>query len=160
MKKVSICAFVLALFFVIQSVPAQTVVRLGDLPKSDYSINIFQVFGFHEGYEGYKLTYIDNKSDPQYLYLPIQLRDKFRIYKPQTATGAEHFLIIWKKGETIERVEWFMPKAIDYDLPNYVVKPFGEEDKVVFEKIVASGELILEAEISTVEPEIRAPGGE
>ena len=157
MKKVSICAFVLALFFVIQSAPAQTVVRLGDLPKSDYSISIFQVFGFHEGY---KLTYIDNKSDPQYLYLPIQMRDKYRIYKPQTATGAEHFLIIWKKGETIERVEWFMPKAIDYDLPNYVVKPFGEEDKVVFEKIVASGELILEAEISTVEPEIRAPGGE
>ena len=160
MKKVSICAFALALFFVIQFAHAQTVVRLGDLPKSDYSINIYQVFGFHEGYEGFKLTYIDNKNDPQHLYLPIELRDKYRIYKPQSATGEQNFLIIWKKGETIERVEWFMPRAINYDLPNYVIKPFGEEDKEVFEKIVASGELVLEAEISTAEPQIRAPGGE
>lgn len=160
MKKVYICAFVLVLFFAIHIAGAQTIVRLGDLPKSDYSINIYQVFGFHEGYEGYKLTYRDNQNEPQHLYLPIELRDKYRIYKPQSATGEQHFLIVWKKGEYIKRVEWFMPKAINYDLPNYVVKPFNDDDKAVFEKVVASGELTLDAEISTSEPQIRAPGGE
>ncbi|MCK4924154.1 MAG: hypothetical protein KAS61_04220 [Spirochaetes bacterium] len=160
MKKVYICAFVLVLFFAIHIAGAQTIVRLGDLPKSDYSINIYQVFGFHEGYEGYKLTYRDNQNEPQHLYLPIELRDKYRIYKPQSATGEQHFLIVWKKGEYIKRVEWFMPKAINYDLPNYVVKPFNDNDKAVFEKVVASGELTLDAEISTSEPQIRAPGGE
>ncbi len=160
MKKVYICAFVLVLFFAIHIAGAQTIVRLGDLPKSDYSINIYQVFGFHEGYEGYKLTYRDNQNEPQHLYLPIELRDKYRIYKPQSATGEQHFLIVWKKGDYIKRVEWFMPKAINYDLPNYVVKPFNDNDKAVFEKVVASGELTLDAEISTSEPQIRAPGGE
>lgn len=160
MKKVYICAFVLVLFFAIHIAGAQTIVRLGDLPKSDYSINIYQVFGFHEGYEGYKLTYRDNQNEPQHLYLPIELRDKYRIYKPQSATGEQNFLIVWKKGEYIKRVEWFMPKAINYDLPNYVVKPFNDDDKAVFEKVVASGELTLDAEISTSEPQIRAPGGE
>ncbi len=160
MKKVYICAFVLVLFFAIHIAGAQTIVRLGDLPKSDYSINIYQVFGFHEGYEGYKLTYRDNQNEPQHLYLPIELRDKYRIYKPQSATGEQNFLIVWKKGEYIKRVEWFMPKAINYDLPNYVVKPFNDNDKAVFEKVVASGELTLDAEISTSEPQIRAPGGE
>ena len=160
MKKVYICGFVLVLFFAIHIAGAQTIVRLGDLPKSDYSINIYQVFGFHEGYEGYKLTYRDNQNEPQHLYLPIELRDKYRIYKPQSATGEQNFLIVWKKGEYIKRVEWFMPKAINYDLPNYVVKPFNDNDKAVFEKVVASGELTLDAEISTSEPQIRAPGGE
>jgi len=159
MKKVYICVFVLVLFFAIQIACAQTIVRLGDLPKSDYSVNIYQVFGFHEGYEGYKLTYIDNHYEPQHLYLPIELRDKYRIYKPRTATGEQHFLIVWKKGEDIERVEWFMPKAINYDLPNYVVKPFNDNDKAVFEKVVESGELTLDVEISTAEPQIRAPSG-
>ena len=64
-----------------------------------------------------------------------------------------------KKGEDIERVEWFMPKAINYDLPNYVVKPFNDNDKAVFEKVVESGELTLDVEIRTTEPQIRAPGG-
>jgi hypothetical protein len=158
MKKVYIGAFVLALLFTVSIASAQTIVRLGDLPKSDYSVNIFQVFGFHEGYEGYKLTYIDNQHEPQHLYLPIELRSKYRIYKPQTATGSQHFVIVWKRGEQIERVEWFMPRAINYDLPNYVIRPFGDNDKAVFEKIVESGELTLDREISTTEPEIRAPG--
>jgi hypothetical protein len=160
MKKVYLCAFALALFFVVTTAGAQTIVRLGDLPKSDYSVNIYQVFGFHEGYEGFKLTYIDNQHEPQHLYLPIELRSKYRIYKPQSATGSQNFVIVWKKGDQIERVEWFMPKAINYDLPNYVVKPFNDDDVAVFERIVDSGELTLQAEISTAEPEIRAPGGE
>ncbi len=160
MKKVYICAFALALFFVVTTAGAQTIVRLGDLPKSDYSINIFQVFGFHEGYEGYKLTYIDTQHEPQHLYLPIELRRKYRIYKPQLASGSQHFVIVWKKGEQIERVEWFMPRAINYDLPNYVIKPFNDDDKAVFRRVVESGELTLDVEISTVEPQIRAPGGD
>jgi len=160
MKKVCVTgAIVLALFCVLQVAGAQTIVRLGDLPVSDYSINIYQVFGFHEGYEGIKITYINNTNDPQHLYLPIELRDKYRIYRPQAASGDQNFLIVWKKGDTIERVEWFMPRVIDYDLPNYVIKPFGEEDKAVFDKIVKSGELTLDVEVITTEPQIRAPGG-
>jgi len=158
MKKVYICAFALVLLFAASAASAQTIVRLGDLPKSDYSVNIYQVFGFHEGYEGYKLTYIDNQHEPQHLYLPIELRSKYRIYKPQTATGNQNFVIVWKKGDQIERVEWFMPKAVNYDLPNYVIKPFGDSDKAVFEMIVDSGELTLDVEMSTAEPQIRAPG--
>lgn len=158
MKKVYICAFALALLFVVSAASAQTIVRLGDLPKSDYSVNIYQVFGFHEGYEGYKLTYIDNQHEPQHLYLPIELRRKYRIYKPQTATGNQNFVIVWKKGDQIERVEWFMPRAVNYDLPNYVIKPFGDSDKAVFERIVDGGELTLDVEMSTAEPQIRAPG--
>ena len=159
MKKVYVCAFALALLFVVSTASAQSIVRLGDLPKSDYSVNIYQVFGFHEGYEGYKLTYIDNQHEPQHLYLPIELRSKYRIYKPQSATGSQHFVIVWKMGEQIERVEWFMPRAINYDLPNYVIRPFGDSDKAVFEKIVESGELTLDIEVSTADPQIRAPGG-
>ena len=158
MKKVYIGAFALVLLFVVSAVSAQTIVRLGDLPKSDYSVNIYQVFGFHEGYEGYKLTYIDNQNEPQHLYLPIELRSKYRIYKPQTATGNQNFIIVWKKGDQIERVEWFMPRAVNYDLPNYVIKPFGDNDKAVFERIVDGGELTLDVEMSTAEPQIRAPG--
>jgi len=109
--------------------------------------------------EGIKITYINNTNDPQHLYLPIELRDKYRIYRPQAASGDQNFLIVWKKGDTIERVEWFMPRVIDYDLPNYVIKPFGEEDKAVFDKIVKSGELTLDVEVITTEPQIRAPGG-
>lgn len=159
MKKVLICACIIALFFVVHLAAAQTIVKLGDLPKSDYAINIYQVYGFHEGYEGYKLTYIDNKNEPQHLYLPIELRDKYRIYKPQGGTGSQNFVIVWKKGETLERIEWFMPKVINYDLPNFVIKPFGEKDKNIFEQIVASGELVLGTELATMAPTIRAPGG-
>jgi hypothetical protein len=65
---------------------------------------------------------------------------------------------VWKKGDQIERVEWFMPRAVNYDLPNYVIKPFGDSDKAVFDRIVDSGELTLDVEISTAEPQIRAPG--
>ena len=160
MKKVCIIGVVvLLLLAILQIAGAQTVVRLGDIPKSDYSINIFRVYGFHEGYEGFKLTYLDFTNEPQHLYLPIELRDKYRIYRPQAASTDQNFIIVWKKGETLERVEWFMPRIIDYDLPNYVVKPFGEEDKAVFDKIAQRGELTLQIELGTTEPEIRAPGG-
>jgi hypothetical protein len=158
MKKGLVFLFVVLVFFTTQITAAQTVVRLGDLPKSDLSINVYQVFGFHEGYEGYKLTYIDTNNEPQYLYLPVELRDSYRIYKPQAATGEQNFVIIWKRGETLERVEWFMPRAIDYDLPNFVVKPFNDEDKDIFQQIADSGELILGTEV-TGAPVIRAPGG-
>jgi hypothetical protein len=160
MKKVftGISAAALVLLFVLNTAGAQTVVKLGDLPKAEYSINIYQVFGFHEGYEGYKITYVDNTNEPQYLYLPIELRDKYRIYKPQ-ASGEQNFLIIWKRGEAIERVEWFMPRYVNYDLPHFVIKPFGDDDKAVFEQIVSGGEITLDAQVSTGEPQIRAPGG-
>jgi hypothetical protein len=159
MKKVYLGLTVLVLIFIIHVAFAQTVVRLGDLPKSDYSVNIYQVFGFHEGYEGYKITYADNQNDPKHLYLPIEMREKYRIYKPKSASGAQNFLIIWKKGENVERVEWFMPRAINYDLPNFVIKPFGERDREVFEEIVRTGEIVIDTEVTTTEPQIRAPGG-
>jgi hypothetical protein len=160
MKKVCITGvIVLLLLAVLQIAGAQTVVRLGDLPKADYSINVYQVFGFHEGYEGYKLTYFDMNNEPQHLYLPIELRDRYRIYRPKSASGDQNFIIIWKKGETLERIEWFMPRYINYDLPNFVIKPFGQEDKAVFDRIVGTGELMLGIEVGATEPEIRVPGG-
>ncbi len=137
----------------------QTVVRLGDLPKSEYTINIYQVYGFQEGYEGYKVIYVDSQNQPKYLYLPVELHKNYRIFKPQENTNSMHFVIIWKKGERIERVEWYMPRAINYDLPNFVVSPFEEKDKIVFQKIVQSGELMLGVEVGGIAPVIKAPGG-
>jgi hypothetical protein len=137
----------------------QTMKKLGDLPKSDYSISIYQVFGFHQGPEGYKLTYIDTNNEPRHLYLPYALRSSYRIYKPEQVVGDQSFLIIWRMGDHLERVEWFMPRSINFLLPNYVVGDFGEKDQEVFKRIVDRGELVMEVEATGTEPEIRAPGG-
>ena len=63
MKRVVILSFSL-LFFLIGAglASAQTIVRLGDLPKSEYVVSIYQIVGFQEGFEGYRLTYIDEKN--------------------------------------------------------------------------------------------------
>ncbi len=160
MKKiVFIICIIASLVFTGQLVSAQTIVEIGDLPKSEYSINVYQVFGFQEGYEGYKAVYIDSNNKPQYLYLPTEMRANYRIYKPELSTGQQNFIIIWKKGDRVERVEWFMPKVINYDLPNFSIKPFGEKDKEVFKNIVESGELVT-GEASGAKPQIGAPGGQ
>lgn len=159
MKKFLFISIMIFTLFIIQIVYGQTVVRLGDLPKSEYSINVYQVYGFQEGYEGYKITYIDCNNQPQYLYLPVELHKNYRIYKPQENTNSMNFIILWKKGDKIERVEWYMPRAINYDLPNYVVRPFEEKDKLVFKKIIDSGELMLGVQLGAMPPVIKAPGG-
>jgi hypothetical protein len=160
MKRILFIICIFSLVLVGQLLSAQTIVEIGDLPKSEYSINVYQVYGFQEGYEGYKLVYIDNNNKPQPLYLPAALRENYRIYKPDFSSGALNFVIIWKKGDRVERIEWFMPKAINYDLPNFSIKPFGEKDREVFTKIVESGELVLGGEISGAKPQITAPGGQ
>jgi len=159
MKKIIFFICIFSLAFTVQLISAQTIVKIGDLPKSEYSINVYQVFGFQEGYEGYKVVYIDNNNKPQYLYLPVEMRENYRIYKPEISTGQQNFIIIWKKGGRVERVEWFMPRAINYELPNFSIKPFGEQDKDVFKAIVDSGQLVL-GEISGAKPQITAPGGQ
>jgi len=160
MRKGAYFALLFIFLFTAQLIFAQTIVPLGDLPRSEYAINVYQVYGFQEGYEGYKIIYLDTNSQPQYLYLPAELRSNYRIYKPELSTHDQNFLIIWKKGDRVERIEWFMPRAINYDLPNFVIKPFGEKDKDIFQKIVDSGELVLGIETAVTAPEIRAPGGE
>ncbi len=159
MKKIVFIICTASLLLAGQLISAQTIVRIGDLPKSEYVINVYQVFGFQEGYEGYKVVYIDDSNRPQHLYLPVEMRDSYKIYKPEVSTAQQNFIIIWKKGNRVERVEWFMPKAINYDLPNFSIQPFGEQDKEVFKKIVESGELVL-GEISGAKPQIGAPGGQ
>ncbi len=160
MKKIVFIICIASLVFTAQLISAQTIVEIGDLPKSEYSINVYQVFGFQEGYEGYKILYIDNNSKPQYLFLPAEMRANYKIYKPEFSSGQTNFIIIWNKGDRVERVEWFMPKAVNYDLPNFSIKPFGEKDKEVFAKIIENGELVLGGEVSGAKPEITAPGGQ
>lgn len=155
-----LCLIALLLF--IGTVPAglaQTTVELGELPKSEYVITIYQVYGFHEGPEGFKITYLDTNNEPKNLFLPIEMRSSYRILRPQFATAAQNFLIVWKKGEKVERVEWFMPTVVDYHLPNFINGPFNEEDRRMFRQIVQSGELTLEAGAAGIEPIITAPGG-
>jgi len=159
MKKIIFFICIVSLVFTVQLISAQTIVKIKDLPKSEYTINVYQVFGFQEGYEGYKVVYVDNNNKPQYLYLPVEMRENYRIYKPEISTGQQNFIIIWKKGGRVERVEWFMPRAINYELPNFSIKPFGEQDKDVFKAIVDSGQLVL-GEISGAKPQITAPGGQ
>jgi hypothetical protein len=159
MKRVSILFIVLLFLVSAQALMAQQIVRLGDLPLSDFSIEIYQVVGFQEGVEGYRLTYTDQKNEPNYLYLPAGLRDKYEIYKPTLNTYAQNFLILWRKGGSIERIQWYMPTAINYRLPYFAVKEFADQDKKIFEKIVQSGELVLGTDIGGLAPEIRAPGG-
>jgi len=160
MKKTLPILFAALFLLSIHGVFAQATARIGDLPKSEYSIIIYQVFGFHEGPEGFKVTYIDQKNEPKHLFLPAELRSKYRVYRPLDSSGEQNFLIVWKIGEKIERLEWFMPPTINYKLPNYVHKQFGDEDKAVFQKVVETGELTLNPEVLGGAPEIKAPGSE
>lgn len=138
---------------------AQTFKELGDMPRSEYVINIYQVYGFHEGPEGYKLVYLDTSNEPKLLYLPRALRGSYRLLRPQFTTFDQNFLIVWKRGDTLERVEWYMPKVVDYELPQFVSGEFSDQDRQVFDQIVRSGELTLEVEVTGTEPIITAPGG-
>jgi len=138
---------------------AQQVVRLGDLPKSDTTIQIYHVVGFQEGPEGYRLVYVDQKNEPNYLYLPAELRDKYRIYRPQLNTYQQNFVILWSSSGNIDWVEWYMPTVIDYKLPYYEVKEYGNKDKEIFQAIIERGEIVLGTDIGGLAPQIRAPGG-
>ncbi len=153
--------FLIVLFLIIFAgiTYAQRIVRIGDLPKSESVINVYQVYGFQENSEGYKITYIDNQNKPQHLYIPAELLDKVRIYSPQNNTYSSNFLIIWKQGDRLTKVEWYKPLAIDYKLPNYSLAPYPEKDKEIFRAIVNSGDLVLGTEIVGTAPTIRAPGG-
>lgn len=159
MKRVLIFFIILILIIGAGITYAQRVVRLGDLPKSESTINVYHVYGFQEAYEGYKIIYIGNNNEPQYLYLPAELLDKVRIYCPQANTYNQNFLVIWKHGDSVTKVEWYKPLAIDYRLPNYSLQPFSEKDKEIFSAIVDNGELVLGTEVGGIEPTIRAPGG-
>lgn len=163
MKRVSLRAlvFIVALASLGSSHPgfAQTFKELGDMPRSEYVINIYQVYGFQEGPEGFKIVYMDTNNDPKLLYLPRALRSSYRLLRPQFTTFDQNFLIVWKKGNRLERVEWYMPKVVNYELPQFVSGDFSEEDRRVFDRIVQSGELTLEVEAAGAEPVITAPGG-
>jgi hypothetical protein len=160
MKRTILLSFTLLFFLICVSLgSAQTIVRLGDLPKSEYIVSIYQVVGFQEGVVGYRLTYIDEKNEVNYLYLPSEMRDKFEVYKPRLNTLGQNFVILWRKGGTIERIQWYMPEAINYKLPQYATKEFGEKDKEIFRAIVDKGEFVLGADLGGLAPEIRAPGG-
>ncbi|MFW6181481.1 MAG: hypothetical protein ACOC8N_07005 [Spirochaetota bacterium] len=152
-----VCVAVMAVLATAGS--AQTIKQLGDLPRSEYVLNIYQVHGFHEGPEGFKLVYLDTNNEPKLLYLPRALRGSYKLLRPQFTTFDQNFLIIWKKGETLERVEWYMPKVVDYELPQFVSGAFSEEDRQVFDQVARSGELTLEVEVTGLEPVITAPGG-
>ena len=134
MKRVLLFIIVLILIICAGVTYAQRVVRLGDLPKSDSVINVYQVFGFQEGAEGYKITYIDNKSEPQYLYIPVEMIDQVRIFTPQNNTYSMNFIIIWRQDNRLTKVEWYKPSAINYRLPNYSLAPFPEKDKEILRK--------------------------
>ncbi len=155
-----IITFLVMLFILTAGVVfSQHVVKLGDLPKSDFTINIFQVIGFQSNKEGYKLVYLDNNYEIKYLYLPKQLEGKYRIYRPQYNTHNQNFIVVWQKDGKIKRVEWFLPQKINYKLPNYSTEAFSEEDKKKFEIVARSGELMFSEQIGTTAPTIKAPGG-
>jgi hypothetical protein len=126
---------------------AQHVKRIGDIPKSDVSVNVYQIYGFQENKEGYKIVYVGTNNEPSYLYIPVELLDKVKVYKPQQNTYSQNFLIIWKSSNRVTRVEWYTPLVIDY------------KDKEIFKAIVRGGELILGTDVGGT-AEIRAPGGE
>ncbi|MBN2324201.1 MAG: hypothetical protein JXQ30_10735 [Spirochaetes bacterium] len=156
----AIILFVLLLFVLGSGTAmAQHTVRLGDLPKSDSIIQIYQVVGFQEGPEGYRLVYLDQKNETNYLYLPAGLREKYRIYRPQLNTYGQNFVIIWQSSGGIDWVEWYMPIAIDYKLPYYEVREFGDKDKEIFQAVIERGEIVLGTDIGGLAPQIRAPGG-
>jgi hypothetical protein len=157
---VSTIAAALAITLIARSSFAQRVKRLGDLPKSDTSVNVYQIYGFQENEEGYKIVYVGNNNEPSYLYVPAELLDRVKIYKPQQNTYNSNFLIIWRKANKVTRVEWYMPQVVDYELPNYSLAPFTDKDKKIFRAIVDNGELVLGTDVGGTSPEIRAPGGE
>ena len=160
MKKAVILSFTLLFFLIgVGLISAQTIVRLGDLPKSEYIVSIYQVVGFQEGFEGYRLTYIDEQNELNYLYLPTDMRDNYEVYKPKLNTIGHNFVILWRKGGKIDRIQWYMPEAINYKLPQYETKEFGDKDKEIFKAIVDKGEFILGTDIGGIAPVIRAPGG-
>jgi hypothetical protein len=149
----------LALLLFAQSGFGQRVKRLGDIPKSDVSVNVYQIYGFQESKEGYKIVYIGTNNEPSYLYIPEELLDKVKVFKPQQNTYSSNFLIIWKSSGKVTRIEWYMPQVIDYQLPNFSIEPFSEKDKEIFKAIVRGGELILGTDVGGT-AEIRAPAGE
>jgi hypothetical protein len=106
MKRVVIISLTLLfILFCAGMVYSQAIVRLGDLPKSDYIISIYQVVGFQEGYEGYRLTYVDEQNELNYLFLPAEMRDKYEVYKPKLNTLGQNDKAIFKaivdKGEFV-----------------------------------------------------------
>ncbi len=153
--------FILTILFILSTpfIFGQNLIELGDLPKSEYIISIYQVIAFQGSAEGYKLIYIGPDNEPNSLYLPIELRDKYGVYSPQNNTLDQNFVILWKKGDRITRIDWFLPVVINYRLPFYSIKPFREKDKEIFKAIAAKGEFILGTEIPGVAPVITAPGG-
>jgi hypothetical protein len=159
MRKVLISALVIILIGCWGVAFAQRVVRLGDLPKSDSAVSIYQVFGWQEGSEGYKITYLDTNNEPDHIYIPSQMLDQVRIYTPKANTYHQNFLIIWRKDDRVTRVEWFKPNAVDYKLPIYSLEPFSDRDKEIFTAIVSNEQLILGTDIGGLAPVIRAPGG-
>ncbi|MCK5570315.1 MAG: hypothetical protein KAJ15_11405, partial [Spirochaetes bacterium] len=128
-------------------------------PKSESTINIYQIFGFQEAEEGYKIVYIDNNNEPAFLYLPIELLDQVHIYSTQGNTYNQNFLIIWQKADTITRVDWYQPRDIDYTLPNNLLRNYTEKDREIFKTIADNGKIILGSDMAGAEPTIRAPGG-
>ena len=160
MKRFLVFSLFIVLLFSGLNLYAQHIVKLGDLPKSDFTINVFQVIGFQSNKEGYKIVYLDNNYEIKYLYLPSALRDLYRIYRPQYNTHNQNFIVIWQKDGKIKRVEWFLPQKINYKLPNYSIKPFSDEDKKKFNIVAKSGELMFSDQIGTSAPTIKAPGSD
>lgn len=159
MKKILLLMLVFVFILSAHFIPAQSVVKLGDIPKSEMAINIYQVYGFQESKEGYKIVYIDNNNEPAHLYLPVELLDQVNIYSTQSNTYDQNFLIIWRKAEKIIRVEWYQPREIDYTLPNNLLRNYTEKEKDIFKTIVDNGQIILGTDIAGMEPTILAPGG-
>ena len=160
MKKIFPIMIVLVFAFCAQNIFGQATKKIGDMPKSESSISIYQIYGMQESDEGYKITYITPTYDSEFLYIPRELLDKVNIYSPKQNTLNQNFLVIWKMEDRITRVDWYQPIEIDYTMPNNLYKTFSEKDKEIFNSIVASGQLILGSEIEGFAPTIRAPGGE
>ncbi len=159
MKKILLLILVFLFILSAHFLPAQSIVKLGDLPKSESTINIYQIFGFQEAEEGYKIVYIDNNNEPAFLYLPVELLDQVHIYSTQGNTYNQNFLIIWQKADTITRVDWYQPRDIDYALPNNLLRNYTEKDREIFRTIADDGKIILGPDMAGAEPTIRAPGG-
>ena len=162
MKKAIVLVMIIIFVLVFSLASAQTVKRLGDMPKSEYSISLYQVEGFHKNIEGYKVMYRKIDGHIGFLFLPKELIDKFEIHRPYENTQQLNFLVIWRdKNKRISRVQWYMPTKIDYNNPAYLFKSFSEKDKEIFNAIVEHGSIVFDIEeIMGVEPIIKAPGSE
>ncbi len=159
MKKILFLMLVFLFILSAHFLPAQSIVKLGDLPKSESTINIYQIYGFQEAKEGFKIVYIDNNNNPAFLYLPVELLDQVHIYPTQANTVDQNFLIVWRKADRITRVDWYQPRGVDYTLPNNLLRNYSEKDREIFKAIVDNGQIILGTDIAGAEPTIRAPGG-